>query len=138
MNKNVKIGNHVQLYPNVCFFGEGEIIIGDEVKIGNNVIINATKESQVIIGDKTIIAGNTYIIDCNHNIDREIPIQKQGVTADVVEIGEDVWIGASCVIGKGAHIGKGCVIGANSFVNGIIPPFSIAAGSPARVLNERL
>lgn len=137
MNKHVHIGCRVQLYPNISFFGQGEIIIGDDVKIGNNVVINATKESRVVIGNKTIIAANTYIIDSNHNTARDLPIQEQSVTAEKVEIGEDVWIGASCVIGKGAHIGKGSVIGANSFVNKFIPPYSIAVGSPAKIIKER-
>lgn len=137
MNSNVQLGNNVQIYPNVTFFGDGDIIIGNDVKIGNNVVINATKGSFVKILDKTIIAANTYIIDCNHNIARERPIQNQGVTMSPVTIGEDVWIGASSVIGMGVTVGKGAVIGANSFVNKSVPEYAIAVGSPAKVIGER-
>ena len=137
-NPHVHIGNNVQLYPNVTFFGEGEIIIGNDVKIGNNVVINATKGSYVKIQDKTIIAANTYIIDSNHGIAKNIPIQNQDVSSSPVEIGEDCWIGASCVIGKGTKLGNGAVIGANSFVNTTIPAFSIAGGTPAKIIKERI
>lgn len=138
LNKNVYIGNNVQLYPNVTFFGEGDIFIGNHVKIGNNVVINASKGSFVRILDKSIIAANTYIIDSNHNIDKNKPIQEQGISFSPVIIGEDCWIGASCVIGKGAEILNGAVIGANSFVNSIIPEYSIAVGTPAKVTKTRL
>lgn len=138
LNHNVMIGDNVVIYPNVTFFGDGDIYIGNNVKIGNNVIINATKNSFVRIMDNTIIAANTYIIDCNHSTCKNILIQNQGVTAKPVDIGEDVWIGASCVIGMGVEIGKGSVVGANSFVNKSIPEYCIAAGSPAKVLKKRL
>ncbi len=138
LNRNVHIGNDVQIYPNVTFFGDGDIYIGNKVKIGNNVVINATKGSYVKILDKTIIAANTYIIDCNHNIAIDKPIQEQGVSYSPVVIGEDCWIGASSIIGKGANISKGAVIGANSFVNSHVPEYSIAVGSPAKIIKKRL
>lgn len=137
MNPNVHIGDNVQLYPNISFLGEGEIIIADNVKIGNNVIIHSTKGSQVIIGSHTLIAANSYIIDCNHNTKSDKLIQEQGVSFEPIEIGKDVWIGASCVIGKGSRIGDGSIIGANSFVNSYITPYSIAFGTPAKIVKDR-
>lgn len=56
--------------------------------------------------------------------------------ADCV-IHHDVWIGASCIIRRGVTIGTGAVIGANSFVNHDVEPFSIMAGSPARLIGYR-
>lgn len=137
MNKNVQVGNDVCFYPNITILGEGDVIIGNNVKIGNNVVINATKGSSVTIGDFTIIAANTYIIDCNHNIKKDKLIQEQGVAMSPVLIGKDVWIGASCVIGMGVTIHDGALIGANSFVNKNIPEYSIAVGSPAKVIRKR-
>ena len=49
-------------------------------------------------------------------------------------MGDNVWCGANVVVTSGVTIGERCVIGANSVVTADIPPFSIAAGSPARVL----
>ena len=49
-------------------------------------------------------------------------------------IGNNVWAGANVVITSGVTIGERCVIGANSVVTGDLPPFSIAAGAPAKVI----
>lgn len=137
INKNVILGDNVHLYPGITFFGKGPIIIGNNVKIGNNVIINAMSEQGIEIKDNTIIAAHTYIIDNNHRICKSDLIQKQGFDSQAVKIGEDVWIGASCVIGKGSIINNGAVIGANSFVNGVIDSYAIAVGNPAKIIKYR-
>lgn len=137
LNQNVRIGNNVTLYPNITFFGEGSIIIEDNVKIGNNVVIHATKGSSVRIKKFTIIAANTYIIDCNHGIEREFLIQSQKLDASPVEIGNDVWIGAGSIIGKGVCIGEGSVVGANSFVNKNVEKYTVVGGSPAKFIKNR-
>jgi acetyltransferase-like isoleucine patch superfamily enzyme len=51
-------------------------------------------------------------------------------------VGDNVWCGANVVITSGVSIGERSVIGANSVVTTDIPPFSIAAGAPARVLRR--
>ena len=137
INRNVIVGDNVSIYPGVTFFGKGPIVIGKNVKIGNNVIINAMSEQGIVIKDFTIIAANTYIIDNNHNIGKSDLIQKQGFVSKPLMIGEDVWIGASCIIGMGSIINRGAVIGANSFVNGEIHSYAIAVGNPAMVIKYR-
>lgn len=52
-------------------------------------------------------------------------------------IGHDVWIGARATILPGARIGSGCIIGAGAVVGGDIPPYSIIAGNPGRVIRAR-
>ena len=54
-----------------------------------------------------------------------------------VTIGNDCWIGRRAIIMPGVKIGDGCVIGANSVVSKDIPPYSVAAGVPARVIKTR-
>ena len=53
-----------------------------------------------------------------------------------IEIGDDSWIGINSVIVGNVRIGKHCVIGANSVVNKNIPDYSIAVGSPAKVIKR--
>jgi len=59
-----------------------------------------------------------------------------GPGSDTV-IGHDVWIGQGARILPGAQIGDGCVIGAGAVVGGRIPPYSVVAGNPGRILRAR-
>jgi acetyltransferase-like isoleucine patch superfamily enzyme len=59
----------------------------------------------------------------------------QGFTSKgPTRIGDNCWFGVNCVITSGVTIGERCVIGANSVVTRDIPPRSIAAGVPAKVI----
>jgi acetyltransferase-like isoleucine patch superfamily enzyme len=69
--------------------------------------------------------------------DPDRPIRLQGETAKGIRIGRDVWLGNGVRVTDGVEIGDGCVIGAGSVVTRSIPPYSIAVGSPARVIRQR-
>lgn len=64
-------------------------------------------------------------------------IQNTEIRHKEVKIGNDVWIGAKAIIMGGITIGNGSVIGAGSVVTKDIPPYSIAAGCPAKVIKKR-
>ncbi len=136
--KSIIVGNNVTIYPNVSFSGAGQIIIGNNVQIGEGTILYAHKK--IYIENNVAIAGQCYIIDCNHGISKEGLIQNQPLVCDDegISIGSDVWIGAGCKIVKGAKINDGCVIGAMSMVNSEIPKYGIAVGIPAKVKKYRL
>ena len=75
----------------------------------------------------------------NHKTNRtDIPMREQGMTEIMpIVIEDDVWIGARVVVLPGCTIGRGSVIGACSVVSKSIPPYSVAVGSPARVVKCR-
>ena len=52
-------------------------------------------------------------------------------------VGNDVWIGQNVTVLPGVHIGDGAIIGADSVVAKDIPPYTIAAGNPCRVIRKR-
>ena len=82
-------------------------------------------------------ADRVYISDNLHSYeDVDKPVLEQPVRQIApVEIGEGTWLGEGvCVIG--AKIGKGCVIGANAVVTKDIPDYSVAVGSPAKVIKK--
>ena len=58
-------------------------------------------------------------------------------TCSEVVIEEDVWVGARCIFLHRAHVGRGAVIGAGSLVTKEVPPYSVVAGSPARIMAVR-
>lgn len=109
----------------------GEIQIGDCSRIGlHNTIIGP-----VHIGNHVNLAQGVVVSGLNHNYNRtDIPISEQGVSTALITINDDVWIGANTVIAAGVTIGCHCVIGAGSVVTKDIPDYSVAVGSPAKVL----
>lgn len=138
INTNLKIGKNVTFYPDVMLFGDGLIEIGDNVDLGNGTVIYASKNGGgVKIGDNSLIAAQSYIIDTDHGIRAGELIRKQAYTVSPVSIGKDVWIAAGCKILKGSQIGNGAIIGAQSVVKGTIPECAIAVGIPAKVIKYR-
>lgn len=82
---------------------------------------------------------NVFISDYNHKYQNiNVPINQQGETvySSGIRISEDSWIGTNTVIVGNVKVGKHCVIGANSFVNHNIPDYSVAVGSPAKVVKK--
>lgn len=91
----------------------------------------------VTIGEKVLIADSVYISDNLHSFDdiEKSVIEQPVVSAGNVKIGYNVWIGEGVSI-IGASIGRNSVIGANSVVTHDIPEYSVAVGSPARVIKQ--
>jgi len=111
----------------------------EDVRIGNNVRLgHFSALGKVHIGDDVLIAAFCFIPSGSkqHSFERlDIPIRLQPGSLRHIQIGNDVWIGANSVIM--ADIGNGCVIGAGSVVTKPIPPYSIARGNPAGVVQTR-
>ncbi|HBO25798.1 MULTISPECIES: acyltransferase [Culturomica] len=111
----------------------GAVIIGNHSRIGlSNTVIGP-----VTIGNQVNLAQNIVISGLNHNY-RDItqPISKQGVTTIPVTIEDDVWIGANAVILAGITIGKHAVVAAGSVVTCNVPPYSVCAGNPGRIVRQ--
>jgi acetyltransferase-like isoleucine patch superfamily enzyme len=109
------------------------ISIGDDVGMSGATVCAAER---VRIGHRVLIGANSVIADTDfHPLDpgaRQRAPQAGRVGA--VEIGDDCFIGTQVLVLKGASIGAGAVIGAGSVVTGTIPPLTVAAGNPARVI----
>lgn len=108
---------------NVSMSFWGHIAAIESVQIGDNVMMG----SKVLITDHN---HGSYGPDI-HDAPDSIPINRDLISGPVV-IGDNVWIGDGVVVMPSSTIGSGSVIGANSVVRGIIPPNTIAVGSPAR------
>jgi acetyltransferase-like isoleucine patch superfamily enzyme len=109
--------------------------IGEGTIIGHFNHIFATGEIE--IGKKVLTADKVFISDSQHEFSSiNIPILDQGIIQlPKVTIGDGSWIGENvCIIG--ASVGRNCVIGANSVVTRDIPDYSIAVGSPAKVIKK--
>lgn len=115
------------------------IIIGDDVHIGTNVHIGAINKIEIQSG--VLLGSDITIIDHSHgkgdDTERDIAPQYRALySKGPVIIEENVWIGDKVVILPNVKIGKGSIIGAGSVVTKNIPPFSVVAGNPARVIKK--
>ena len=136
-NTNITLGHNVHIYPGVFFWGDGPIVIGDNVDIGKDTILYSSRNGGIYIGADTQIAAHCYLVDMDHGIKKGIPIRIQDNICEKIVIGKDVWIAAGVQILKGSKIQDGAVIGAGAVVKGSIPENAIAVGIPARVLKYR-
>lgn len=137
---DIKIGKNITIFPGVVFWGTGKLIIGDNVTLGDRVIILASKNGGIKIGDNTMIAANCYIIDCNHGTKLNgVPMLNQDLNAEQITIGSDCWICSNCVVGKGAYLPNGSVLGACSFANKKYSDYEnyIIGGVPAKPISKR-
>ena len=135
----VVIGNNVSISASTILLGvtpQAKFIFGNNIRVAHHFQISCAH--MVNIGSDVNIAPFVFISDHNHKFeDPDKPIKDQGICikeGGAVMIGEGSWIGTKVSIIGSVRIGKHCVIGANSVVTKDIPDYSVAVGSPARVI----
>ena len=115
---------------------EGEVFIGAKSVLGQECTISAYQH--VSIGRECIVADRVMLIDFDHGVvEVERPIRMQGIYKRDVRVGHNCWIGYAACILRGATVGDNSVVGTNSVVTKDLPPNSVSAGAPARVLRMR-
>lgn len=108
------------------------VAIGAETSFSNEVQIFA--EKSVAIGSKCLIGDSVLIVDSDfHDLSPE-GRHSGPATIEPVVIEDNVFIGSRAIILKGVTIGRDSVIGAGSVVTRSIPPRTVAAGNPAKVI----
>ncbi|MEM1156916.1 MAG: acyltransferase [Verrucomicrobiota bacterium] len=124
-----------------CFLGasEGGVLeIGHRVAFNHHVHVNANAGGTVRIADCVLLGPNVVLRASDHCFDKpNVPIRDQGHESGVIEIAEDVWIGANTVVCKDVVIGRGAVVGAGAVVTKSVEPFTVVAGVPARPIGKR-
>lgn len=116
------------------------LTIGKDVHLGDHVHIVAHRS--VRIGDNCLFASKIFISDTNHGeltgsdaaSSPRIPPVRRPLHHLPTNIGNNVWVGENVVVLPGVTIGDGCIVGANAVVNRDVPPYSIVAGVPAKVV----
>lgn len=147
--ENVEIGAHC------TFFGIVQALCGGRVFIGNNTYVGTKSylmaKDSITIGNACIIANDVIVCDNNnHPIDPNARLEmsscddylsdekwtwKYADSAPIV-IDDNVWIGRRAMIMKGVTIGKGSIIGAGAVVTHDVPPYTVAAGNPAKIVKN--
>ncbi|MCZ7672776.1 MAG: acyltransferase [Chloroflexi bacterium] len=133
----MKIGNRVQIVSTIAktelVAANGLLEIGDGTFINYGCSIAANK--LVRIGKNCNIG--TYVIMMDNDFHRLEPERRyEFPESEPIILENNVWLGARVIVLKGVTIGEGSVIGAGSVVTKDIPPRSLAAGMPAKILRE--
>ncbi|HET7002274.1 MAG TPA: acyltransferase [Puia sp.] len=142
--EGVRLGNNITILRNTVIECTGNIknmgvglIIGDDVGISQNCFIQV--RGRVTIGSHVMFGPNVSIFSENHGFTSlDMPMISQPTIRGEVIIEDDVWLGTRSVILSGVRIGKGSIIAAGALVNRDIPPYSIVAGVPGKVIKSRL
>jgi 2,3,4,5-tetrahydropyridine-2,6-dicarboxylate N-acetyltransferase len=120
-------------------------IIRDQVEIGDNAVImmGASINIGSVIGEGTMIDMNV-VLGGRATVGKNCHIGAGTVLAGVIEppsakpvvVEDDVVIGANAVVLEGVTVGKGAVVAAGAIVIDDVPPYTVVAGTPARVIKE--
>jgi acetyltransferase-like isoleucine patch superfamily enzyme len=142
IGSNSSICNGVELSCSVVPDAIGtapDMVIGDNVSIGEYSHI--TCANKLVIGNGVLTGKRILITDNAHGVsDRKslgmLPMTRPVVSNGPVIIEDNVWIGEMACVMPNVRIGEGAIVGANSVVTKDVPPFSIVAGVPAKVVKQ--
>jgi acetyltransferase-like isoleucine patch superfamily enzyme len=150
------IGRRVTLRGHPAVSNEGRLTIGDRVRlvstvatmelvtlpgghleIGNNVFVNygssLVASKHVLIGDNCLIGTHVMVMDCDFH---RLEDKEWDTTGVPIILGHKVWLGNRSIVLKGVTIGHDAVVAAGAVVTRDVPPRTLVAGVPARVIRE--
>ena len=142
--KYLKVGKGTRIHSGakfLCYDSNFDQKLNPEIKIGNDVYINddclIIATDKVTIEDHASFGHRVELITDNHGLDVEVASYLENpIISKPVTIQEGAWLGNNVIVLPGVTIGKKAVIGAGSIVTHDIPPYSIAVGSPAKVIKR--
>lgn len=142
----LRVGSNSTVHASIISDRSGaKILIGCGTFIGASHIISAT---EINIGDNVLISWGCYLVDHDsHSIDPELRKNDgrlwgkgakswENVATEAIRIEDGVWIGFNAIILKGVTVGAGSVVAAGSIVTKNVPPYTVVAGNPARIIRE--
>jgi acetyltransferase-like isoleucine patch superfamily enzyme len=133
---NVTIDGKVSIAFAARYSDQPTLQIGDNTGIGHGCVFTIGK--LISIGRNCNLSGDIVIMDTNaHRTDPQGRLALEPVAPEEIRpviIRDGVWIGRQCIIFPGVKIGEGSVISAGSVVRTHVPPYSVVAGNPAKVM----
>ena len=110
---------------------------GKNIHFGQNVFVNSGCRFQdqggIWIGDNALIGHNAVLATLNHDPD---PAKRANLIPDRIVIGKNVWLGANVTVLPGVTVGDGAIVAAGAVVTSDVPPNTVVAGVPAKVIRK--
>ena len=116
----------------IAVYGTGRIELGRGCFVGHHSTLAAHRS--IVLGEGAFLAELVSVRDHDHLVGA--PPSSGKVDIEPVTIGASVWLGSKVTVLRGASIGEGAVVGANAVVRGELPPGTVSAGIPARVVRR--
>ncbi len=126
--------------------GNGKITIGARTFLGGGTLLDAAES--ITIGNDVLVSFEVLIFDHDSHAvefaDRAADVSDwlrghkewSRVPCAPVVVGDKAWVGARAILLKGVHVGEGAVVAAGSVVTRDVPPWTLVAGCPARVIRS--
>lgn len=139
LGSGIGIGKYSYFLPLKRFAG---INYSPRITIGNGCWVGTRNSfaciNSIDIGNNVLFAGYVHITDHSHGYENiDIPVAQQPlISKGGVVIEDQCWLGFGCEILSGVHIGKHSIVAARAVVTKDVPPYSIVAGNPARVVKR--
>lgn len=139
LGKGVSVGNYSYFLPCTEYAG---IKYSPKIKIGDGCWIGIRNSfaciNRIEIGNNVLFAGYVHLTDHSHGYeDISKPIKNQPlISKGPIVIEDDCWLGFESEILSGVHIGKHSIVAARAVVTKDVPPYSIVAGNPARIVKQ--
>lgn len=134
IGENTLVMHHAELHVyNFRSLPHAGIQIGRDCLIGEFNVLRG--QGGIRIGDRVYTSPLVQLAAVNHVFsDPARSFLEQGITAQGIIVEDDVWIGAGAIVTDGVHIGRGAVVAAGAVVTQDVPPHTVVAGVPARVV----
>ena len=141
----VEVGPGLHIGTGTRLWAPVSIRIGKQVYIGKDVHIEANCD----IGDYCLIANRVAMVGRRDHDFRSVGVpvrfgtwigmrdSNDHVLAEKVVVEPDVWLGFGAILLTGVRVGRGAIVAAGSVVTKDVPPYTLVAGSPARVVGLR-
>jgi maltose O-acetyltransferase len=110
---------------------------GGHLEIGNNVFINygssLVSSKHVKVGDDCLIGTHVMVMDCDFH---RVEDKRWDTTGETIILEDRVWLGNRSIVLKGVTVGHDAVVAAGSVVTKDVPPRTVVAGVPAKVVRR--
>jgi len=154
--KRFRVGRNLRIEGRIVLRGPGEVILGDNVRIGQTVTPwTYSREARIEIGDDSYVNGTSFgcrelirvgprailarcsIMDTNfHSLSPDRHSAQAPVRTEPVVLEENVWVAAQAGVLPGTRIGKNSVVGFGAVCSGEFPDNALIAGNPAKVIKS--